>query len=213
MSVRSRRTFLSHLLATGAVFGSRTGLSALELAAIVPDIVLSPGSAAVEVAPGGVWNTWAYNGRVPGPLVRLQQGREARLRLANGLAEPTTIHWHGIPVPNAMDGVSGLTQPPVQPGSTFDYVFTPTVPGTYLYHSHHGLQMDRGLIGPLIVDPTDPSSEPASDREYVLVLDDWLTITPEEAMAQLERSGMGMGGGSDTPSYAGYLVNLSLIHI
>jgi FtsP/CotA-like multicopper oxidase with cupredoxin domain len=120
-----------------------------------------------------------------------------------------------------MDGVSGLTQEPAPPGGSFLYEFAADTPGTYLYHSHHGLQMDRGLVGPLIVDPLDTTHEPAFDREYILVLDDWLTTTPEAALAQLRQAG-GMGGGmvggtgagmmsgSDGPAYGGYLVNDAL---
>jgi FtsP/CotA-like multicopper oxidase with cupredoxin domain len=115
-----------------------------------------------------------------------------------------------------MDGVSGLTQEPAAPGESFVYEFLADAPGTYLYHSHHGLQMDRGLVGPLIVDPLDTTGEPAFDREYILVLDDWLATTPEAALTHVRQSG-GMGGmgagmmsGSDGPAYSGYLVNGAL---
>ena len=117
--------------------------------------------------------TWAYDGIVPGPLLRYRRGDTARVRLVNDLPEPTSIHWHGLRVPNAMDGAAPLTQPAVEPGETFDYAFPVRDAGTYWYHTHTRgwYQQDRGLYGPLIVDETNP---PDIDREILLVVDDWL---------------------------------------
>ena len=218
MLVSSRRDFLRHVLASGAFVGSsRFALHGQSPDPAIRDFVLTAREADVTVAPGRTWRTWTYNGQVPGPLVRVRQGERLRLRLVNELPEPTTIHWHGIPVPNPMDGVSGLTQEPALPGESFLYEFVADTPGTYLYHSHHGLQMDRGLVGPLIVDPIETTHDPVVDREYILVLDDWLTTTPEAAFSQLRQAGGmmgGMGAGmmnrSDGPAYAGYLVNGAL---
>jgi FtsP/CotA-like multicopper oxidase with cupredoxin domain len=215
MFVNSRRDFLRQVLASGAFVGaSRLALHGQSPDPTIRDFVLTAREADVAVAPGRSWRTWTYNGQFPGPLIRVRQGERLRLRLVNELPDPTTIHWHGIPVPNPMDGVSGLTQEPAPPGGSFLYDFVADTPGTYLYHSHHGLQMDRGLVGPLIVDPVDTNHEPAFDREYILVLDDWLATSPETAFAQLRRAGGmmgGMGAGmmnrSDGPTYGGFLVN------
>ena len=89
----------------------------------------------------------------PGPELRVREGERLRVTLDNQLPEPTTIHWHGIPLPNPMDGVPDVTQPAVMPGERFVYEFLATTPGTYFYHSHVGLQLDRGLVGALIVEP------------------------------------------------------------
>lgn len=162
----------------------------------------------IEVAPGRLWRTWSYNRQVPGPALRVRQGDRLRVILENRLAEPTTIHWHGVPLPNAMDGVPELTQDAVPPGSEFVYEYTADVPGTYFYHSHVGLQLDRGLSGSLVIDAAEDTI--AADADLTLVLDDWLTITPEEAMAAMARP-RGMGGGmmspASSPPYAGYLIN------
>jgi FtsP/CotA-like multicopper oxidase with cupredoxin domain len=114
---------------------------------------------------------WAYEGQCPGPILRVKQGTTLKVRLVNQLAKPTMIHWHGIRVPNAMDGTE-LTQQPVAPGESFDYVFAPPDAGTFWYHAQHRpeVQVDRGLYGPLIVEePTVPELD-----ELVLTIDDWL---------------------------------------
>lgn len=120
---------------------------------------------------------WGYAGAMPGPEIRVPQGGRVKMTLSNDLPEPTSTHWHGIRIDNAMDGVAGLTQEAVSPGSRFDYEFTVPDAGTYWYHSHNRSfeQVARGLYGALIVE------EPVSmdvDREEVLILDDWL-IDPE----------------------------------
>ena len=116
------------------------------------------------------WRTWAYNGQVPGPEIRVTEGQRLRVTLENRLPEPTTIHWHGLPVPAEMDGVPDVSQRPVRPGETFTYEFDVPASGTFFYHSHVGLQLDRGLSGPLIVTPRDDGAAPGEDREQVLVL-------------------------------------------
>ena len=114
----------------------------------------------------------AYDGSTPGPMLRLPQGRPFAARAENRLSEDTTVHWHGIRLPNAMDGVPGLTQPPIEPGGDFRYEFTPPDAGTFLYHSHdHSAeQVGRGLAGALIVE--EPEPYPA-DRDLVWVVQDW----------------------------------------
>src|SRR5712691_9045073 len=120
----------------------------------------------------------AYNGQIPGPPIRAREGERLRVVLKNSLTEPTTIHWHGVDVPNAMDGVPGLTQEPVAPGSTFTYEFEARPAGTRWYHTHFDehRQMDLGLAAPLVIEAT--AKEPVNyDREVRLVLDDWATGT------------------------------------
>ena len=143
--------------------------------------------AEVELAPGTIFRTWMYDGQCPGPEIRVTEGERLIVTVENQLPEGTTIHWHGIPVPNDMDGVPGLTQEPIAPGETFRYDFVAGPAGSYLYHSHVGLQIDRGLIAPLIIEERSPHVE--YDREYTLILDDYLSDAPES----LERGMMGNG--------------------
>jgi len=128
--------------------------------------------AEVEVLEGRRLAVWSYNGQVPGPTLRLRHGQTLRVRLVNGLPQPTTIHWHGVRVPNAMDGVPHVTQEPVEPGGEFVYEFTPKDAGTYWYHPHvrSAEQVERGLYGVLVVEDATPA--PYS-RDVVWVLDDW----------------------------------------
>jgi len=120
---------------------------------------------------------WGYDGMAPGPEIRVAQGGRVQRRLVNELPDPTSTHWHGIRIDNAMDGVSGLTQAAVKPGESFDYDFVVPDAGTYWYHAHNRSfeQVARGLQGALIVEEPDAID---IDREEVLVLDDWL-VDPE----------------------------------
>ena len=115
---------------------------------------------------------WTYNGVEPGSVLRIPQNAPFRVAVENGLPEDTTIHWHGIRLPNAMDGTPGLTQPPIKPGEAFTYAFTPPDAGTFLYHSHDDslAQVGRGLAGALIVEEPEP---PEVDRELLWVVQDW----------------------------------------
>jgi FtsP/CotA-like multicopper oxidase with cupredoxin domain len=115
---------------------------------------------------------WCYGARVPGPEIRFRQGEPARIVVHNQLPEETTVHWHGVRLPNAMDGVPGLTQAPIKPGEQFVYAFTPPDAGTFWYHPHANSleQLGRGLAGPLIVEETVPV---AVDRDVLWVLADW----------------------------------------
>ena len=138
---------------------------------------------------------WAYGGSVPGPEIRVRAGSVLRAAFGNDLPEPTTVHWHGIALRNDMDGVPGVTQPPVGSGERFEYEFTVPDPGTYFFHPHVGPQLDRGLYAPLIVE--DPNEPGGYDREVVLVLDDWLpSRSADDVLAELQggaMSGMAMG--------------------
>jgi FtsP/CotA-like multicopper oxidase with cupredoxin domain len=132
----------------------------------------APGRARLVPEPHGETPAWCYNETVPGPEIRVRQGERLRITVENGLAEETTVHWHGLRVPNAMDGVPHLNQPPIAPGGTFVYEFDAVDAGTFWYHPHQRSfeQVGRGLYGPLIVEEPEP---PKVDRELVWVLDDW----------------------------------------
>jgi len=140
-----------------------------------PDHVLRPaaGSAKLMGADKPATPVWAFGGQSPGPVLRIPRNKTVHVRLDNALAEPTSVHWHGIRIDNAMDGVSGFTQPPVQPGESFDYRFRAPDAGTYWYHSHHRSweQVGRGLYGALIVDEDTPV---AVDHDLLFIADDWL---------------------------------------
>jgi FtsP/CotA-like multicopper oxidase with cupredoxin domain len=139
----------------------------------VHEVELVAAPASVPLIDGQTMEVWAYNGRVPGPTLRVRLGETLRVKLTNRLPQPTTIHWHGVRVPNAMDGVPGITQPPVEPGETFVYEFTPKDAGTFWFHPHirSSEQVERGLFGVLIVE--EPGA-PAFSREETWVLDDLL---------------------------------------
>ncbi|MFD0917571.1 multicopper oxidase family protein [Pseudahrensia aquimaris] len=116
---------------------------------------------------------WLYNGTSPGPEIRVKQGQTVRVRFTNELDEPTSVHWHGIRIVNAMDGVPGLTQDAVGPGETFEYIFDVPDAGTFWYHAHNRSweQVALGLYGPLIVEEADPVFDRSHD--LILMIDDW----------------------------------------
>lgn len=132
-------------------------------------------------------NPITINGSIPGPLIRMQEGREVMLRVTNNLSESTSIHWHGILLPENMDGVPGVSFPGIKPGETFIYRYPLKQSGTYWYHSHSGLQEQLGHYGPLIVDPAQP--EPFEyDRDYVVMLSDWTYDDPYHVLANLKKA-------------------------
>lgn len=128
-----------------------------------------------EFAPGMVVDCWGYNGVTPGPTIEAVEGDRVRILVTNRLPEPTSVHWHGIYLPNAMDGVSGLTQAAIGPGETFRYEFTLRQHGTYMYHPHADemVQMALGMMGFFIVHPRVPS-RPKVQRDFCLFLAEWL---------------------------------------
>jgi FtsP/CotA-like multicopper oxidase with cupredoxin domain len=121
---------------------------------------------------------YAFNGQVPGPRLRVTEGDRVRINVTNRLPESTTVHWHGLIVPNAMDGPAEITQEPIAPGQTFSYEFTTEQRGTYFYHTHDHVdrQQALGLYGALIIDPADPAADYAYDYDHELVvqLQEWL---------------------------------------
>lgn len=126
------------------------------------------------------------NGSMPGPLIRLREGQRARLNVTNALKTDTSIHWHGIILPENMDGVPGISFPGIKPGETFNYEFDVTQNGTYWYHSHSGLQEQMGHLGPLIIEPAD--GDIGADREHVILLSDWTFDDPHEIYRNLKVS-------------------------
>ena len=147
-----------------------------------------------ELARGKRIKAMAYNGQIPGPELRFQEGQRVRIVLKNSLPEPTTIHWHGVDVPNSMDGVPEITQKPVQPGETFVYEFEAKPAGTRWYHTHfqEHRQLDLGLYAPIIIEPSRPDPFPF-DREYTLVLDEWVTGTGTAVARTTEGTAGGRG--------------------
>ena len=126
------------------------------------------------------------NGTVPGPLIRMRQGSDVHLRVANALGEDSSIHWHGILLPYQMDGVPGVSFAGIPPERDFDYRFTVRQSGTYWYHSHSDLQEQTGVYGPLIIDPDGPDPV-AYDREFVILLSDWTFEDPQRLFAKLKK--------------------------
>ena len=143
-----------------------------------------------EIADGVTVVAWTYNGTVPGPMIRVTEGDRVRVVLRNELPQPTTIHWHGIDVPNAMDGVPGVTQDAIAPGETFAYEFVATPAGTYMYHSHYesDVQVMLGLYAPFIIDPTTPEADPP-DVDVALMLSEW-RVVDGQTYAAMPMAGM-----------------------
>ena len=129
-----------------------------------------------ELLPGVTTRAVTFNGTVPGPTIRVTEGDNVEIVVKNTLDESTSIHWHGLHVPNDQDGVAGVTQPAIEPGQTYSYRFTAPHAGTFMYHAHgpnSREQMDRGLYAPFIIDPAggDPVR---ADAEYTLAIGNWM---------------------------------------
>ncbi|MCW5701625.1 MAG: copper resistance system multicopper oxidase [Bradyrhizobium sp.] len=135
---------------------------------------------------GRVSHAIGINGTIPAPLIRLREGQIARLRVINDLDEDSSIHWHGLLVPPAMDGVPGVSFPGIKARSTFIYEFPVRQNGTYWYHSHSGLQEQLGHYGPIVIDPAGPDPVRA-DREHVIVLSDHSSMSPEAIFRKLKQ--------------------------
>jgi manganese oxidase len=140
-----------------------------------------------EFAPGMTVKCWGYNGSTPGPTIEAVEGDRVRLLVTNKLPEHTTIHWHGIFLPNGMDGVGGLNQPHIKPGETYVYEFTLRQHGTFMYHPHADemLQMAVGMMGFFVVHPKEPE-DPPIDRDFAIMLHTWAvhpgTYRPDPAV-------------------------------
>jgi FtsP/CotA-like multicopper oxidase with cupredoxin domain len=131
-----------------------------------------------NILPDQSVEAYAFNRQVPGPRLRVTEGDRVRINVANDLPEPTSAHWHGMILPNRMDGAAEVTQKPIEPGESYTYEFTAGLPGTYFYHSHKepDRQQGLGMYGALIVDPKDPARDAAYDydEEVVIQLQEWL---------------------------------------
>ena len=129
-----------------------------------------------ELLPGVTTQAITFNGTVPGPTIRVTEGDTVEIQVTNKLDVSTSIHWHGLHVPNDQDGVAGITQDPIAPGETYSYRFTAPHAGTFMYHAHGEQsreQMDRGLYAPFIIDPQGPDPV-AADREVILAIGNWM---------------------------------------
>jgi FtsP/CotA-like multicopper oxidase with cupredoxin domain len=235
VSQTDRRTVLRSGLAVAALgaLGGASGCTANPTASPGRRALIGPGSTQVAAAEaarqadgrtvlagaapvagrvdlgGPVVQTWSYAGQIPGPEIRARKGDVIQTLLVNQLPTATTVHWHGVAIRNNMDGVPGMTQDPVPAGKEFTYRFTAADPGTYWYHPHAGVQLDRGLYGPLIVE--DPSEPADYDHDWTVVLDDWIDgtgYTPDQVLAGLRQGmgsmgGMGMVAASPSPAMSG----------
>ncbi|ADD45208.1 multicopper oxidase family protein [Stackebrandtia nassauensis] len=176
----------------------------------VRKFTLKPGRTEVDL--GGVAvTTWAYGGKIPGEPIRVTRGEQIKAVLDNGLPDPTTVHWHGLALRCDADGVPDVTQKPVGAGERHTYTFTAAHAGTYWFHPHVGVQQDRGLYAPLIVE--DPDEPLSYDEEWIVVLDDWMdgvTGSPDDVLKELG-GGMSHGGHSggdsdDEPQSQGHML-------
>ncbi len=142
-----------------------------------------------EFAPGCVAKCWGYNGTTPGPTIEAIEGDRVRILVTNHLKEWTTIHWHGLILPNGMDGIGGLNQPHIKPGETFAYEFVLKQAGTHMYHPHADemVQMAFGMMGFFIIHPKAGEAEPV-DRDFAIMLHNWAlhpgTYRPDPAVMQ-----------------------------
>ena len=225
----SRRRFLAAALGDGATTAlAACGSSRITASSqrspltgpVSQEITLTARQTQVDMA-GRAVTAWAYGPQVAAGGIRATAGDRVRITLRNDLPEETSVHWHGLAVPNAMDGVPGVTSPAVAPGGTFSYDFVVPDPGTHWFHPHTGLQLDTGLYAPFIVD--DPRERGGYDHEWVLMLDDWtqgvgpdpqqifddLVAAGEQQgsghMGGMHMGGMGMDGGD--VAYSMFVIN------
>jgi CopA family copper-resistance protein len=191
----TRRNFLRFTTGIGIAVGleqlipayaGRTGVKQSQSEPNYPDIInlqIQETSLKIGDRPA---TAFTVNGSIPAPLVRLREGQTATIKVTNHLKQDSSIHWHGIILPPNMDGVPGLSFAGIKPGQTFTYQFPVTQSGTYWYHSHSGLQEQRGHFGPIIIDPIEP--EPFKyDRDYVVMLSDWTFEDPHDVLANLKK--------------------------
>ena len=227
----TRRRLLGGALGVGAITGlSACGLGGSPTTApplpstrpttgTVRDFTLTARPVQVDLG-GQVVSTWAYGDTIPGTPLRATAGDRVTVAFTNNLPAPTSVHWHGLAIRNDMDGVPGVTTPEVPPGGAFAFDFVVPDPGTHWFHPHTGLQLDRGLYAPFIID--DPNEPGDYDHEWILILDDWtdgVGPSPDQILADLQSAGangsmMGgmMGGGmmgadSGDVTYPLFLIN------
>lgn len=172
MPLFSRRRFLADAAAVAAASALPLAGRARAQAIATHRLAARPARVTLIGPPHPDTEVWAYNGTTPGPVLRVRQGDRLRVEVANALEADTTVHWHGIRLPHAMDGVPHLTQPPIRPGESFVYEFECADAGTFWYHPHaeSAEQLGRGLCGALIVEEREPVPV---DRDLTWVLSDW----------------------------------------
>ena len=189
----SRRTFVRGLADTSVVAAAgwrpvhasaRERVAQAELRGVLFD--LSIGETTVNLT-GRRRTAHTINGSLPGPVLRFREGDTVTLRVRNQLDETTSIHWHGLILPANMDGVPGLSFDGIAPGGHYDYRFTLKQSGTYWYHSHSGVQEQRGVAGPIVIAPRDPAADVAWDREHVVMLADWTDDDPARVLTKLKQ--------------------------
>jgi CopA family copper-resistance protein len=199
--VRSRLTRRRFVQCAGAA-GVAAGLGAARLARARGEVGRAPGPVETLDASAGPIDlriartpirvggrrgeAVTINGAVPGPLIRMREGGDVEIRVHNALDEDTSVHWHGILVPNGMDGVPGVNFPGIAPGETFVYRFPVRQYGTYWYHSHSAFQEQSGHYGALVIEPRTPAPF-GWDREHVVVLSDWTFEDPHRLFAKLKK--------------------------
>src|SRR5688572_18620760 len=187
----SRRTFVKGLTAGGAVAAlgnisaaqSRSRKEQETLRGTAFDLTIGE---TVMNFTGAPKTALAINGSIPGPLLRWRRGDVVTLRVRNELDEDTSLQWHGLILPANMDGVPGLSFHGIRPRETYNYRFQVKQAGTYWYHSHSGFQEQRGVYGPLVIEPDEPDPI-TSDREHVILLSDWTDESPERVFAKLKK--------------------------
>jgi len=187
----SRRTFVRGAVASGATFALlRRGALAATSHLEPPTLSGTSFALTIDELPVDFTGTaavaTAVNGSVPGPILRFREGDTVTLAVTNRLRETSSIHWHGLRVPAAMDGVPGLSFPGIAPDETFVYRFPVIQRGTYWYHSHSRFQEQTGLYGPLIIDPMGEDAV-AYDREHVVLLSDWTDEDPGTVVGNLKQ--------------------------
>ena len=190
-AVFGRRRFVQGAAATGLLAGL-AGVrppAARAASGAAPELRGSSFELSVERLPvnftGSPATAIAVNGSVPGPTLRWREGETVTLNVTNTLRTPTSIHWHGIRSPAAMDGVPGMSFAGIAPGETFTYRIPLRQAGTYWYHSHSGFQEQVGLYGAIIVEPRGGYAQ-AFDRDYVVLLSDWTDTSPGEVLSNLK---------------------------
>jgi CopA family copper-resistance protein len=189
MALVSRRAFVQGVAGSALLAGSsRWSSSRAEVSGAVlsgSDFELTIGALPVNYT-GRPRIATAVNGQVPAPLLRWREGDTVTVRVTNHLPVRSAIHWHGILLPSAMDGVPGLSFPGIAPGETYVYRFPLRQSGTYWYHAHFGFQDQTGLYGPIVIEPRTPARQRA-DRDYTVLLSDWSDSDPEHVYATLKR--------------------------
>ena len=190
----SRRRFVQGVAAGGALLASGLGYSPMARSSYQQPEILYGNHFALAFDYKKVNFTGkdrvatAINGRVPAPVLRWKQGERVTLDVTNNLAVDSSIHWHGLILPSAMDGVPGISDDfkGIKPGETFRYEFDVKQSGTYWYHSHSGFQEQTGAYGAIIIDPIEPYYI-TYEREHVIVLSDWSDEDPEDIYAKLKK--------------------------